>query len=320
MSRNKFSDFYKFYNELIADYQQKAYDKVLNRLDEEGGEFPDMEWALRYLQADIAACRGEDGLALTILDGMMAEGLWMPDPAWDDRVFDKLREQKGFQDLRQKSDVLRQQAQSGTFPEMLVSVPTQTEDRNIPLLIAMHGNNSTNEAIADYYRPAVSWGWLLALPRSSRVFSPGAYSWYRGDVELAEQEIRDHISTLKKAYRIDTSRVAISGFSLGGELAILLALQHEAKGFIAIAPGGPRMRDVSLWEPWIEKAKGTGLRGCILLGEQDNPDLVSGTRKLVDRLNQLGIDCRMDSFPVLAHEYPEDFPVRLKKMLDFITG
>ena len=56
-----------------------------------------------------------------------------------------------------------------------------------------------------------------------------------------------------------------------------------------------------------------GLRGYVFLGEQDDTVPHDEIRTIVSSLNDHGIPCELEMVPGIAHDYPEDFGLRLER-------
>jgi predicted esterase len=185
------------------------------------------------------------------------------------------------------------------------------------LLLAFHGNNRNAEGSVGFWRSAVSKGWLLALPQSSQVRGPDGYIW--NDQDRAVREIQEHVAMLCGQYAIDPDRVVVAGFSLGGELAIWLAMSGtiQARGFIAVGPGGPYMNEPDKWVPLIEASQARGLRGYMIIGEQD-VFCYEGTQALASMLQSRDVPCELEVHPNLGHDFPHDFQQNLPRALEFV--
>jgi pimeloyl-ACP methyl ester carboxylesterase len=112
----------------------------------------------------------------------------------------------------------------------------------------------------------------------------------------------------------------LTGFSMGGEVALWLALKGllPAHGFILLAPGGPFMRQPELWLPLIQEAAGRELRGYIVFSEDDPILSQEGIRQTATLLNENGFPTRLETRRSLAHEYPPDFDRVIQEAIDYI--
>jgi predicted esterase len=130
-----------------------------------------------------------------------------------------------------------------------------------------------------------------------------------------------HYARLREQYAVDPNRVLVAGFSMGGELAIWLALTAaiQVRGFIAVGPGGPYIQEPDNWAPLIEAGRERETRGYLVVGEQDI-FCYSGTQALATLLSLHDIPYELEVHPCLGHEYPPEFEQSLSRALQFIGG
>jgi dienelactone hydrolase len=92
---------------------------------------------------------------------------------------------------------------------------------------------------------------------------------------------------------------------MGGELAVYLSLAGiiPSLGFIAFGPGGPYMDNLEKWESIIEEASGTGVQGCIIMGERDHTIPQDNIIQFVELLNQNSIRCQLEIVSGVGHDF-----------------
>jgi pimeloyl-ACP methyl ester carboxylesterase len=147
------------------------------------------------------------------------------------------------------------------------------------------------------------------------------------DREVAEVEIQNHFATLVRNYALDSAHTILGGHSMGGEIAIWLALRSsiEVRGFLAIGPGGPFMDDLAEWESLLRgytlrENTTRGLRGYVLVGEKDRSIPHDHIKKLVKQLNNAGIQCKLESLPDAAHDYSPAYDAAILRALMFLDA
>ena len=307
--------------QLYQLYQNGEYAQALDLVTREASRFPTEAWLVTYWRICLASLLGEMALALPLLEEALAAGLWYAEAQL--REDPDLQPLQGLPEFEQLVEVCRKrqaEAQAQAAPALITLQPEdqcQASLQPCPLLLALHGNYRTAEDSVGFWRSAVSNGWLLALPQSSQVGGSDGYIW--NDQDWAVREIQEHVATLCEQYAVDPDRVAVAGFSRGGELAIWLALSGtiEARGFIAVGPGGPYMREPDKWVPLIEVSQGRGLRGYMVVGEQDI-FFYEGTQALAAMLRSRDIPCELEVHPNLGHDFPPEFQQSLTRALEFI--
>jgi predicted esterase len=182
--------------------------------------------------------------------------------------------------------------------------------------MALHGNTGSARNEVDSWEGITAEGWMLSMPQSSQMFWPGGGVW--NDESVAELE--EYYEQLSAEHALDSRRVVLGGFSMGGEIAMQAALTSSipARGFVVCGPGGgPLSGGAEDCESLIQEARERGLRGAIILGEDDLAISQDGVRNLAAKLNANGIPCELSLFAG-GHFYPPDFYKRVLDALAFI--
>jgi predicted esterase len=301
--------------QLMELYDKGEYAQALDLAQRESDQFPEHEQATYYWRMCMASRINNTQLALQFFHEALAHGYWFS-PKWlrDD---EDLKPLQGQPEYEQMLDVCQQrliEAQANVSPELMVIQPEGEAQSSAPLLIALHGNSSNGRNEVSFWQGPVSSGWLLGIPQSSQLIGDGAYVW--DDWEKATQEVREHYAALIEKHAIDSEKVILSGFSMGGGLAIWLTLSKaiKAHGFVVL---GPYLRDIEALKPLLETVKVDRLRGYIIVGEQDEVCL-NISRKVAELLNFHGIPCELEIRPGLKHTYPADFGQSLAKGIAFV--
>ena len=283
--------------------------------------YPDHAAEILYLRSCMAARAGDNDLAIGLIREARDQGIWYGEtmmrqsPSWQ-----PLQGLPEFEELTEEFKA--QELAANASPLLLLSEPEggYSPDDPCPVLLALHGNGANGRTAQLGWQPIVAQGWLLAAAQSSQAGMTDAYIW--DNQEIALREIAGHYSTLRDGHDIDPSRVVIGGFSMGGETALRAALLGTipVRGFILLGPGGPTIDAAKEWLPLISSAEGRSLRGYVFLGEQDDTVPHDEIRTIVSSLNDHGIPCELEMVPGIAHDYPEDFGVRLQRALAFILA
>ncbi len=289
------------------------YDEALELVRREAAGLAQETWRLTHWCFSLAAQAGERETALRILGDALDSGLWYAgEQLRADPSLHSLQGDPEFEALAARSEARCAVAQAEARPRLVTLQPQGRPPRGgYPLLMALHGNTASAAGSAPFWQPAVSNGWLVALPQSSQMVGNDAYVWDHH--LLAVQEIEDHHRALREQHSLHPRRAVIGGFSMGGRLAVWMALQQTipVRGFVAVAPWVP---EIESWMPLVEGAKGSGLRGTIIVGEND-AGCFTGARALGELLDSEGIACDLQVIPGLAHDYPADFAKRLQRAL-----
>lgn len=272
-----------------------------------------------YSRACFACLLGDTDLALQLLEQGLAAGGWYSERVLrEDEDLRPLQGLPAFERLVRASLDQQRNAQVRVEPILLVEKPSDEVKPPYPLLVALHGNPDGGLS-TDLWHPCVPAGWLLALAIAGQPFwwGPGLRFW--DDLELSEQEIRQHLSSLRRQYAIDEGRVVVGGFSRGGLVALRLAMRGGTGigGFIAVG-AALRQPDLGVLTALIPGARANGVRGYFVLGGQDQ--WLGGAQTLAAAMKEQGLPCEVELHPELGHEFPPDFDRSLVRALEFLQG
>ena len=126
----------------------------------------------------------------------------------------------------------------------------------IPLLISLHSwSAGLEQAKPELEKQATQLGWIYLFPHFR---GPNQTPAACGS-ELAQQDILDAVTWAKQTYRVDHSRIYLTGASGGGHMTMLMVSRHPEVWTAASAWVG--ISDLALWHALHEKSKyGTMLR------------------------------------------------------------
>ena len=312
-----YTDDPEVFNRAYDLYRKGDFQQAYDLLTEAVPSYPENAQRLYEWRFDIAARMGKFELAEDLLREALDAGCFYSE--FTLRKDDDLREMQGrrrFEHLVERNFKLLAQAQQSSRPELdLINPGRVQDDGTMPLLMALHGNNSNVERFRGYWNSLIGSDWLVVLPQSSQVGGKGIYVW--NNLEFTKRELIDHYQAITGDYPADPIRSLVAGFSKGGHAAILAALDEwiPASGFIALAPYIP---DVDEMLRLVDKAKRRLPRGYFLLGGEDE-SCTPGAIKLYEGMEKRGMDCRLKVFPGVEHDFPPDFGQILPQVIDFLT-
>jgi poly(3-hydroxybutyrate) depolymerase len=188
-----------------------------------------------------------------------------------------------------------------------VYVPTSYNgSKAYPLIVALHGLGGTEDAFFDGYNKvlpplAESHGYIVAAPLGYRV--DGSYGWGLGTPpadpttrrtqELSEQDVMQVLQRVRQQYKIDENRIYLMGHSMGGIGTWKIAPKYPDV-WAAIAPiSGSGAPDT------LEKIR--GVPEIIVHGDNDPTVNVSGSRAMVAKLKELGVEHKYIEVPGGLH-------------------
>jgi fermentation-respiration switch protein FrsA (DUF1100 family) len=180
-----------------------------------------------------------------------------------------------------------------------------TSARAWPVVISLHGawsnhrlnlkrvlgkGNKPHEADSDASR---AFGELPDVPYI--IASPWARgtTGYRG---VTENDVLSVLADVKRRFHVDEDRVYLTGLSMGGGGTLELSLKHPDL-WAAVAPVCPVMPDFAL----DLAVNYSNLPVFFHHGTVDSVVPIAGTRKLVARLKELGIEPEYREYPGVDH-------------------
>jgi predicted esterase len=300
---------------IIADLQEQgelelAYQMAghyMDRLD--SGE-------LRFNHLSLAAKLGHLSQVMDLLEEYLDTQHWFSN--WFlQRVpeLEQLKELPRYQKIIHLAEEREAQYWQDGSVEPVTQVPLAAKPP-YPLLIAIHGNGFNAIHSASQWACAEEAGWLVFHPLAKKLVGYGSHWW--GAHEENRAVIVQQVEENLLQYPIDYTRVIMGGFSKGGETAMVLALQGwlGAKGFITVGAGGYYHMQPELWLPLLESPP-QGLRGVAMysLYDLERSEVESSIPEMMRRA---GINYQLEKYPAEGHVFPEDFPVRFQKAVDFV--
>jgi poly(3-hydroxybutyrate) depolymerase len=308
----------------IGHYQKGEFAQALEILNEAVGQFPANRTEADYLRSCLAVRVNDIPLTYQILDKLYADGIWFAESIFrDSPSYAPLQGNPEFEQRIKSHAELHTQARASGPAQLFTLAPVgdrSTPDSPTPIIFHLHGNNSHPTLELPNWQPAADAGWLVASPAAEDVLWAGGHAAWP-DHESAERQVAAHFTHLKKDYTIDESQIILTGFSMGGDVAIAQTLKGSiipARGFLVVGPGGPMIDEPESYRPLIEGAKNRNLRGVIMVSRADGAIEPDKTAQLAQMLNDGGVPCRFVFYPDEGHVYPADFDKRLADALAFV--
>jgi len=189
-----------------------------------------------------------------------------------------------------------------------------------PLLVALHGNNSTAEGTLPFWVGAASAGWVTVVPQSPQAGESDSFVW-SNDIEESKAYVKSQIDEIKKNTAFDLNQVVIAGHSMGGLIAAESAIEGliPVRGFIAIGPAVPFWDRAEELEKLLPDAHKRGLRGYFILGKKDEAILADKVIELADKIKAANIPCEIETVSNAIHDYSSEYDVALQNGLAYIS-
>ncbi len=315
------ASFEETYIRLQNLFQAGEYAEALEAATEAVQIYPEQRTVLDYWRMGMSARLGDADLALEILRQAVERGQWYSEVLLRrSPSFKSLQSLPVFEELVARNQIMAEQDPATQYPiyTLRPEKRCQAGGPPCPLLIGLHSNMGTVYSSMGFWKPAAANGYLVAALQSSQALWKGAYVW--DDRDLTERDVKHAYANLEENYAVDSRRLILGGHSLGGEMAIWLAIKGAvpAAGFLAIGPGGPWIDNLEQWQPLLREHTPTSLRGYIIAGEQDLSIPHENIETLVEWLNRAGISCELEIVPGLEHDHTPEYDPAVQRGLNFI--
>ena len=300
-------------------YHAQQYAEMSNLLTREMDVFPVEALSIYYnWQMCAAALQGKVHQALTYFQMAVDAGCWYGRHALvDDPDLAALHGNPEFERLAQISQDRLSEAQANASPVLKVFPPQNAEsdlDAGIgyPWLMLLHGNSSNLlphnlDLLLTNLQPASDRGWLIALPQSSQLLNKDSYVW--NDLDWSINEIQGHLETIGTEYPVMPAHGILSGYSMGGGLALYMALT-------GMLPDPFAVRSVTVAAPWwgnieeLEAAIAAGgadhLRIAMIVSQND-VDCHRVAVAVAKALKLRGLSAALVVTDEPDHRFPEGF-------------
>lgn len=305
--------------QLIQHFQNKQYAEALELVTHEGPNFPENRIWADYWHMCAAARVGNRALLLQVAERSLADGLWYGQTMW--------RQTPSFAPLQGEADFERLVATSHAAekrdapaePVRLTYLP-ENHSTTSPLLVALHGNQRTAVHTLPFWQAAVAQGWALAVPQSSQAMYKGAYVW--DDLPVAFAEVQAHFAHWQRTLTFDVGRVVLAGHSMGGLVAIQMALLGAlgVRGFVANGPAVPFLEAPEELDALLPAARERGLRGYFIVGDKDDDISLEEINALAAKLQAAGVACQVEMVPDATHDYAPAYDAALLHALTFVAA
>src|ERR671938_76397 len=177
--------------EVMRHYRNEDYAAVLEVLEREGEQYPEIAHMVYYLRSCMAVRVGKPEMGIKLIEEALDKGFF-----YGERT---MRDSPSWQPLQGNPEFERlveickaRQAEAGADAVLLTEEPESgcREDHPCPALVALHGNGSDGESALAGWRAAVSQGWLLAAVQSSQVAATKTYVWDDQATAMRDVEAR----------------------------------------------------------------------------------------------------------------------------------
>ena len=315
-----YATFNQLTEQLIQHFQNQKYAEALELITAEGNNFPeDRMWA-DYWKMVSAARLEKRGLVYEVARQLLADGLWYGEVLWrQSPSFEPLQGDPEFEKIVAASQEAQLRDMPTGEPTVITKFPVNHSAES-PLLIALHGNQSTAERTLPFWEPALKDGWVTAIPQSSQVMFKGAFAW--DDLEQSKSYVINQYEALVQNIAFDAERVVIAGHSMGGLVAIQMALRGllPVRGFVVNGPAVPYLDEPEELDKLLPRARERGLRAYFIVGERDDAINTPEVKNLAEKIEAAGIPCEVELVPDATHDHTPAYDAALQRGLAFVLG
>jgi len=305
---------------MIEHFQSGEFQQAFDLIEHEGGKFTAERLQVDYWRMCSAARVDNCAHVVNVADQFHKVGLWMGEIMWRlTPSFKSLQGDAEFERLVTESQKLHAQDAPSDNPVVLKLFPKKPSKKT-PLFIALHGNQNSAAGTLPFWKPAVDEGFVLAVPQSKQAMFKGAFMW--DDLDVSFEQVKTCLETMKKEIEFDESRVILGGHSMGGFVAIQMALTGElpVHGLIANGPALPFADAPEALENALISAKERGLRAYFIMGDKDVDIEQGAIRVFVDKMKSAGIPCELEIVPGATHDYNPSYDAAIINAVKFINS
>ncbi|MBR0756206.1 dienelactone hydrolase family protein [Bradyrhizobium jicamae] len=183
-----------------------------------------------------------------------------------------------------------------------------TPDRAWPLVMALHGGSGNGRGFLwSWLRDARSFGAILIAPTAT------GQTWALMGEDSDTPNLNRILDHVQSRWRIDHSRLLLTGMSDGGTFSYVSGLEHSSR-FTHLAPVSATFHPLM-----AEMADADRLRGLpihIVHGKQDWMFPVQTARQTRQLLSAAGADVVYRELDDLSHCYPREMNVEMLRWLN----
>jgi hypothetical protein len=274
---------------------------------------------LRFNHLCLAVRLGRIQLALDFLQSLLNTDHWIS--TWFLKRSSELKPLFDLPEFENITRVLDEKENDYWRQEVMkpITIMPQIGSPLYPLLVGLHGNGFNTLDAVQQWSCAPQQGWLATFPLSKHLVMYGKHWWdaHEENIDI----IQTHIHEICSQYPVDQDRILYSGFSKGGEVAMLMALSNclNVNKFLTIGAGGYLHLEPEKWRPIIEAAS-PDVRGVMMYDPYDLDRIGKSLDIILPLLADRGIAYKFIQYEAEGHMFPHDFSDRFTKAVQFLFG
>ena len=314
-NNDEYSSFLEVEQKLFELIENEKHQEAIDLLERVTEKFPEQDYELRSYAGVVYAHKGDYEKCLDIWEAGIDDGYFFEiDPQLE--IFEPFKKYGRFGDIAERNEALRVAAVKGSKSKAKVLMPTNGNDGEYPLFIALHGGGSSMKGAERYWRSKqLQKRFIVVFIQSYLYDGMKTYAWRRFDPRSRKdiQELYDDIVT---QYPVNTNQVVIGGVSAGGVMAIDVSINGviPTAGFIGVCPGKPTEFD----KMKVRMARERNIKGVIIGGEDD--ENLPFQKEMVNVFRHEHFPHEFIVVPGMGRTYPSNFSRKIDQAVDYILG
>lgn len=172
-------------------------------------------------------------------------------------------------------------------PARVVLPDSYSSERSYPLLVFLPFTTGTAEQFFERHRPYVPSEEVIVLLPPGRPQRDDYLPDFIRYIGWYEQMLLSQIEQVAREYSVDRDRIALGGFSLGGDLTWALMLRNPDLLAGAVMAGTRTSYPAD--RAALERLRSRNVRAAFYIGDRELTARISGIQRAYDTLQQAGI-------------------------------
>ena len=319
----------KLTQEMMKASNHKKYKEALDLAEQalavaEKADEPRLKSLTNYNVACMRSLMKDKDKAFKHLETAIELGGWggnLVEQIEGDADFDNIRKDPRYKKLVAKAGGKKEGRRSAGRQAPFkweVHVPADlNKSKAAPLIVALHGyNGNIEDAMETWKEAADNVGAILLVPQGTFKLEGDHYQWGR-DLDTIEENVMSAIDKVTEKHKIDKEKVVLAGFSQGATATWNLATRNPDtfRGLIPVAGNFEPESESVFDDEQLKK-----LRIFIMIGQDDQENIISANKALAKRFEKLGAKVKLKSYEGVAHAFPDEATDEQTKALKFVLG